>query len=145
MLNYKGMYFSDIINSVFHPTSLKIITSILVSLAFFFGGSYHDALIAIVMLIIFDTVLGVMATYYEGQAITSRRFSRVVQKGIVYFSSISAAYFTDSTIGWQVIQATMISFIAITEFISILENMGRMGFATPKKLLNQLQDFQSQK
>ena len=94
---------------------------------------------------IFDTILGVMATYHEGQAITSRKFSRVVQKGIVYFMAISAGYFADQTIGWQMIQATMIAFIGVTEFISILENMGRMGYATPQRLLNQLKDFKSQK
>jgi toxin secretion/phage lysis holin len=122
-----------------------MVTAILIAASFLFGGEYHDMLTAIVMLIIFDTILGVLATYHEGKAITSRKFSRVVQKGLVYFSAISAGYFTDITIGWQVIQATMIAFIAVTEFISILENMGRLGYQTPKKLLNQLKDFQSQK
>jgi len=139
------MYLQEIISTVFAPTLLKIGTSLVVLLGFLFGGEYHDMLTAIVMLIVFDTLLGVLATYHEGQAITSRKFSRVVQKGLVYFSAISAGYFTDLTIGWNVIQATMIAFIAVTEFISILENMGRLGYQTPKKLLNQLKDFQSQK
>jgi phage-related holin len=59
--------------------------------------------------------------------------------------SISAGYFADITIGWNLIQSVMVGFIGVTEFISILENMGRMGYQTPKKLLNQLKDFQSQK
>jgi len=91
------------------------------------------------------TLLGVSAAYEEGQAITSRKFSRLVQKAIVYLMAISAGYFADITIGWHVVQATMVAFIGVTEFISVLENMGRLGYQTPKKLLNQLKDFQSKK
>lgn len=139
------MYFTDIIISTIEPTLLKICTAGALLFTFFFGDFHQQAILAVLMLMIFDTILGVMATYYEGHAITSRKFSRVIQKGIVYFMAISAGYFADQTIGWQVIQATMIAFIGVTEFISILENMGRMGYQTPKKLLNQLKDFQSQK
>ena len=97
------------------------------------------------MLMVFDTILGLMATYHENQPITSRKFSRVVQKGAVYFIAISAGFYADTTINFHVIQSTMIGFIGITEFISILENMGRLGHQTPKKLLNQLKGFQSKK
>lgn len=139
------MYFQDIISTVFEPTLVKFLASILLLLSFLVGDFHQQAIVAVLMLMIIDTCFGLMATYHEGQAITSRRFSRVVQKGVVYFMAISAGYFADLTIGWQMIQATMIGFIGVTEFISILENMGRLGYATPKKLLNQLQDFKSQK
>jgi toxin secretion/phage lysis holin len=139
------MYFRDIITTVAEVSVIKIMTTLALISSFFFGDFHQQAILAILMLMVFDTVLGVMATYYEGNAITSRKFSRVVQKGIVYFMAISAGYFADLTIGWQVIQATMIAFIGVTEFISILENMGRMGYQTPQRLLNQLKDFQSQK
>ena len=97
------------------------------------------------MLMVFDTILGVMATFHENQPITSRKFSRIIQKGAVYFIAISAGFYADTTINFNLIQSTMIGFIGITEFISILENMGRLGYQTPKKLLNQLKDFQSKK
>jgi toxin secretion/phage lysis holin len=139
------MYFQDIITNTVELTTLKLIASAAVLSTFFFGDFHQQAILAIVMLMVFDTILGMMAAWHEGHPITSRKFSRVVQKGIVYFMGISAGYFADQTIGWQVIQATMIAFIGVTEFISILENMGRMGYQTPKKLLNQLKDFQSQK
>jgi phage-related holin len=139
------MYLQEIITSTMELTTAKIATSVLVALSFFFGDLHTQAILGVLMLMIFDTILGLMATRYEGNAITSRKFSRVVQKGIVYFLGISAGYFADQTIGWQLIQSVMIGFIGVTEFISILENMGRMGYQTPKKLLNQLQDFQSKK
>lgn len=139
------MYFQDIVTSIIEPTYLKVGTSIVLTIAFFFGDFYTQGLIAILMLMIFDTILGLMASWYEGQSITSRKFARVVQKGTVYFMAISAGYFADIAISWQVIQAIMIAFIGVTEFISIIENVGRMGYQTPKKLLNQLKDLQSRK
>lgn len=139
------MYFQEIISTVIEPSMLKIATTGALIFTFFFGDFHQLAILAVLMLMIFDTIMGIMATVHEGQAITSRKFSRVVQKGTVYFMAISAGYFADLTIGWAVIQATMIAFIGVTELISILENMGRMGYATPQKLLNQLKDFQSRK
>jgi toxin secretion/phage lysis holin len=139
------MNFISIVNNVAEPTLLKVIASLAMTFLFLFGDFYTQGILAVLMLMIFDTILGLMATWHEGQPITSRKFSRVVQKGAVYFMSISAGYFADLTIGWQVIQATMIAFIGVTELISILENMGRMGYQTPKSLLNQLKDFQSRK
>lgn len=130
--------------AVLELTTVKIIASVSLSIFFFlFGELYVQALIAVAMLMVFDTILGVAATYSEGMPITSRRFSRVLVKGILYFTAISAGYFADLTVPFDLIQATMIAFVGVTEFISILENVGRMGYETPKKLLNQLRDFKN--
>lgn len=126
-------------------TSAKLLASLLLLFGFFFGDIYKQAILAIMMLIIIDTIFGMVSAYHEGNAITSRKFGRVVQKSTVYMMAISAGYFADITIGWQIIESVMIGFIGVTEFISILENMGRLGYQTPKKLLNQLKDFQSEK
>jgi len=139
------MHFGEIVTTIFEPTFLKVGTSAIMTISFLFGDFHSQALIAILMLMVFDTILGVMATYHENNPITSRRFSRVIQKGAVYFIAISAGYYADTTISFDIIQSTMIGFIGITEFISILENMGRLGYQTPKKLLNQLKGFQSRK
>lgn len=129
-------------NLLFEPTAIKIVTAIAFSLvSFLFGNLYQDALLGILMLMVFDTILGLMAAYHCGEPITSRRFSNAVLKGIIYFTSISAAYFADLTIPGSVIQSTMIGFVGVTEFISILENIGRLGYRTPRKLLNQLNEM----
>lgn len=133
------------ITSVFEPTVIKIVATFVLAYVFLFGDVYTDAVIAIVMLMIFDTILGVWATIYEGEAITSRKFSRALIKGIIYLMSVSAGFFVDLTVPGSMIQSTMIAFVAVTEFISILENAGRLGMETPKKLLNQLKDFKSAK
>lgn len=139
------MNFIEIIQTTFEPTLLKVGATLVLLLMFLVGDIHTQGLIAVMMLMVIDTCFGLCASWKEGKAITSRKFSRVVQKGIVYFMAISAGYFADLTIGWTIIQATMIGFIGVTEFISVIENMGRLGYQTPKKLLNQLKDFQSSK
>lgn len=137
------LYIIQKVQSVFEPTSLKFLTSgVLSVLFFFFGNLYTEALIAITMLMVLDAVLGVWASKHEGAAITSQRFADSVKKGIVYFMAISAGYFVDLTVPLDLVQATMVGFVGVTEFISVLENVGLMGYQTPKKLLNQLRDFQ---
>lgn len=137
--------FLSVIYVVAQPTLIKIVSAIVLTFAFFFGNLYHDAVFAVVMLMVFDTVLGIWATITEGKPITSRRFSRVLIKGTVYLVSISAGYFVDLTVPGNAVQATMIAFVSVTEFISILENAGRLGMEVPKKLLNHLRHFQSEK
>lgn len=88
-------------------------------------------------------ILGIMATIHEKKAITSHRMKRSIHKSFVYFSTMSASFFTDKAIagtlfGLTPFEPVVFGFIAVTEFVSILENVGRMGYATPKKLLNQL-------
>lgn len=105
---------------------------------FFFGSLYTEAIFATIILMIFDTLTALVAAYSNGDQITSKKFSRSVKKGAIYLICISSAYFTDITIPGEFIQSTMIAFVACTELISILENAGKMGFHTPKVLLNQL-------
>lgn len=127
---------------IFSVTDAKITASVGMAVSYFlFGQLYSDALVAVAMLIVIDTILGLSAAYTNNEIIKSRRFGRVVVKGAIYFSAISAGYFADQTIPFNFVQAGMIGFVGMTEFISILENVGRLGFQTPKKLLNQVKDL----
>lgn len=129
------------IELVLEPNTLKVVTAGAMALfSFFFGAVYNDAITAIIILMVMDTIFGIAAAYKQKQAITSRRFGRSVVKGIVYLTAISAGYFADLTIPYDFIQSTMVAFVGVTEFISIIENMGRLGFKTPDKLLNTLHE-----
>ena len=140
------MQFHEIISTAAEPTLIKAMTTVIIAIAFFLFGDLHtQAITSVLMLVLLDTVFGVVSAYQNGIQITSRRFSRIVQKSIVYLLAISAGYFTDVTIGWHLVQSTMIAFIGVTECISILEKMGQLGYATPQRLLNQLQEFKASK
>lgn len=131
------------IQKLFELWDLKIFAGVAFGImSFFFGHFYTDALVAIMMLMFIDFVLAVAAAKLSGEPVTSRKAGRTLIKGIVYLSAISAGYFADLTIPFDFIQGAMIGFVGVTEFISVLENVGRLGFHTPKKLLNQLKDYQ---
>lgn len=131
---------------VFEPTMAKwVLSGIFTTVSFLFGDAYIAGLVGVLMLMVFDTIMGIMASLHEGNSISSAKFSRALLKGTVYFVAISGAYYADTTIPFDVIQATMIAFVGLTEFISILENIGRMGFNTPKKLLNDLKGLRDSK
>lgn len=108
--------------------------------AFMVGNIYNAEIIAVAMLMVIDAVTGVGATLIEKKAVTSRRFAHSVVKALVYFLAISAGKFLDTSVPGDLVQYSTIGFVAVTEFISILENIGRMGFRTPQIVLNSLKE-----
>ncbi|MBN9503640.1 MAG: hypothetical protein BGO01_20655 [Armatimonadetes bacterium 55-13] len=88
------------------------------------------------VLILLDTATGVWAGIVSGKQITSARFSRVLTKFFGYGAVVyvcSAA--TKTLAGTGQLQSTAISgvlgFVVLTEGISILENVGKMGVKAP--------------
>jgi phage-related holin len=126
----------DTLTKLFDHSLLKVMVGLTIS--FLFGSLYNEALMAIVILAVMDVLTGLTATYHEDKPVSSRRFMRKVYSLTVYLLAISAGYFADLTIPGSFIQGTMIAFVGCTEFLSILENIGRMGYQTPQKLLNTL-------
>lgn len=133
--------FSKIILKLVEIPLLKVVIAFALTFAsFMLGDLYTTEVIAVVMLMVFDFVTGIAATVFEGNAIRSKRMAHSVVKCVVYFMAISAGKFLDASLPGEFAQYATIGFVATTEFISILENIGRMGFQTPKKLLNQLRE-----
>ena len=126
---------------------LKCATTVgLLTYSFFFGDIEKTIIVAVIVLTIFDMITGIMASVKTGHDIKSKRLLNTAIKLFIYMLLISAGQLTESAIGLEIKADEVITFvIAITEIISILENASRMGYAIPKKLLNQLKDFKSQK
>lgn len=108
--------------------------------SFMVGNLYNAEIIAVAMLMVIDSLTGVGATLIEKKAVTSKRFAHSVIKAVVYFLAISASKFLDTSVPGDFVQYSTIGFVAVTEFISILENIGRMGFKTPQLILNNLKE-----
>lgn len=121
----------------------KVFIATLVSAAeFLFGIVNHSALIMLVVLVIFDFITAIMVQYKTGQPIESRKALKTTTKLVVYGIFSSGGYLTEQIVpGQTFIDSAVISFLAITELISITENIGKLGFAIPKKLLNRLEDL----
>lgn len=132
-----------------NPIMQKIFSSILVKawaavvFAVLFDPSKGAEMTAVFVLILIDFVTGVSAAKHIDEQIKSAKIFRSGVKVLTYFGMISAGYLLETSIGYNMgADEILIAFLAATEFISIMENMGKLGFQTPKKLLNVVEDIQ---
>jgi len=111
----------------------------------FFGFDDQLILRAMLFLIIFDFITGIIAARNSGEVIKSKGIVRSAFKVAVYGLLISAGHLTEQvTPGTWYIQDAVITFLALTEMISIIENVGKMGYAIPRKLLARLQKLRDE-
>ena len=133
----------DISHSLVAYMEPKIVASAsLAAYAFFLSPLYLQLQLALIALLTFDAITGVMAAKYTGTSITARRLFRTPQKMFVYILLVSAAHLADLFIisTGAYFEFFMMFYLALTEFTSVIENIGKMGFKTPRKLLNQITD-----
>jgi phage-related holin len=122
----------------FDDPFVKVLTGFFFAITTTFTGlENYNGVIAVLILYVIDTITGVMASRHEGY---KANYFRAVEKGTVYFMALSAGYFADQTIPFTLIQVTLIGFIGMTEFVSILENISRLGVPVPKKLLKHIRE-----
>lgn len=109
---------------------------------FFFNEAKTDAMLALLFLIFFDFITGIALAKKTGIEIKSAKIFRSALKVAVYFMLVSSGYLTCKA-GIEIIpiDSIIIMFLATTELISIIENFGKMGYAIPQKLLNQLEEY----
>lgn len=141
-------YTNDLLISVFAYIDFKLLASGLFSIAsFFFGASLQNmALVALFTLIIFDSISGISAAYRTGVQIESVKILRTVIKICIYFLFVSAGHLCDMvTQNILPIENTIIAFLAVTELVSIMENIGKMGYVVPQTLLNKLKEIRDSK
>lgn len=132
---------------IFNYTKSKVIVSFVVPLfAFMFGFENILILKCLMLLVVIDFVTGIISAYMSGDAITSRRAVKSAFKVAIYGVLISSAHLSEKIIPSGLFIETIVSsFLALTEFVSILENTGKMGYGIPKKLLNKLQQLRDEK
>lgn len=116
------------------------------ALTFLFGETNHDALIALTALISIDLVTALIAKYKIGEEIESRKVLKSVTKLVIYGLFVSAAHLTERIVpGATFMDEVAISFLAVTELVSVMENIAKMGYSMPQKLLNNLKQIKEQK
>lgn len=123
--------------------SLKVPLALLVGFSdFLLGPESHPITLMLVTLIIFDFITAVMVAIRRGEPIESKRALQTVTKIVVYGVFLSASHLTEQIVpGNTFLDETASSFLAITELISVIENVGHLGYAIPKKLLNRLEEI----
>lgn len=119
------------------------IMGLIVAADYLIGAENFATMGMLLVLIIFDFITALMVQYKIGNEVTSRKAFKTVSKIIVYALLVSGSVLTENIIpGTTFLDNMAISFLAITELISIIENIGHMGYAVPKKLLNKLESIQ---
>ena len=137
-----------LITKVFRAIEAKLAVGIgLGTLTFFFDAVYKDALLSIIFLIVFDFLTAIAANKKSGARIESAKVFRSAVKAAIYFLLISAVHLAENATNRVLpfMDETIMGFLAVTELISIMENVGMMGYAVPQKLLNQLEKFKKDK
>lgn len=119
----------------------KWVAAFLVSATnYFLGGpSGVELLAGAAGLIVLDTVTGFWAAKQSGEPVTSAKLSRVLTKllgyGAVIVVSSVVLHAVPNAVGWRDLTAAgVLTLVIMTEAISILENVRKMGLALPGPL-----------
>lgn len=133
--------------TLFSKTWVKFVVSIAFPLySFLFNPLKTNLYYAIAALIIFDFITAIFATIHNNEKITSAKASRTLVKLLVYGLMVSGATLTDRFIvgNIELFADLTMGFVAITEFISILENIHKLGFEVPSNVIKRLNELKKQ-
>lgn len=140
--------FRDIFTSIFQHPIFKTMTTFFISFASFgFDLSREDVYYALVILILVDCFTAMLAAYNTGIQIRSSRFFRTPVKLVIYFGLIFVTHISGYAVPYlsEAIDTTMISFLTMTELISILENVHKLGYEVPNSLIRRLINIKNEK
>lgn len=114
--------------------------------AYLFGLENQSMVSAVLVLVVFDFITAIISKYRIGEVIESRKALKSATKTVIYGIFLSSAHLTGTVLpAGELLDGIAASFLAITEFISIIENIGKMGYVMPKKLLNRLYELRDEK
>ncbi|SKA80089.1 toxin secretion/phage lysis holin [Caloramator quimbayensis] len=124
----------DYISKVFEMWQIKLIVGSFIMIF----SPFKVSIIVLFILIIIDTITA-CSYAIKIRKFTSRRFQRAVKKIAVYFTTVFVVRLLEIGIE-TIIQTNMVtrlilSFLILTEAISILENLTLLGLPIPPKIL----------
>ena len=132
--------FKQILTKLSENAAIKLIMSLAgTSWVFIFGDNVHFVYV-ILLLILIDTSTGVWKAA-KARIVSSKGFFKFTAKVLVYLMLLATAALIDKSLPVHFSLTLMGSFLAITEAISILENIAILGFPVPTKLVKVLKDY----
>lgn len=114
---------------------------------FFLDTVLAKSMVALFFLILFDWITGMFAAHVNKEKIKSLKILRTPIKIGIYFMLITVARLSEYSLPdvMRYLDETVIAFLALTELISNIENVGKMGYAIPQKLLAKLKSLRDKK
>lgn len=110
---------------------------------FLFDSIKTDAMIAVVLLVIFDFITAISAAIKVKEPIESAKVRRTAIKLFLYSIMVSGGHLVDVSLNGLLpfdMDSIVISFLAITELISIFENVRKSGYDVPTNLIKFLKE-----
>ena len=131
----------ELLNKLVDATIIKTASSVLfIILSFGFDSIQHKAIVALFILMWADCFSAIWAAYKSGDTIKSAKIFRTPVKIVIYFGLVYFAHITEYGLPAMlgILDETVIAFCVVTELISIMENINKMGYPVPTKLLSKL-------
>jgi|SRR3972149_8504349 len=143
-LAYSNTYIKHLIITIKDYFYQKAVISFFLPIfGFLFNVDNTKLMIALLLLVVMDFITGVISAYKNKEVITSQKCFHTPLKIFIYGILVSGGHLVEIATGitFLSIDELIISYLALTEFISLLENADKMGYQTPKTLLNKLRDI----
>jgi toxin secretion/phage lysis holin len=140
------IYTKYLLSVAFHPTVIKTIWTVAyICATFLFDINQSVQLISLFILVLLDFVSGVSASVYTKEPIRSSKIKHTAIKLTAYFAVIAGAHLAENGLShyFAVLDETVTAFFLLTELVSLLENIGRLGVDTPKGLIQKLLDYKN--
>lgn len=117
--------------------NVKIVLSGLSFVGEFVFGAHKEALLVVFLLIILDTITGLIKASKKKE-VSSRRFYTFASKLLVYTILMACASLVDKAIPIALAMPVIYTFLAATEGISIMENLSELGYPVPISIISRL-------
>ena len=122
---------------------LKMILKLIIGSCIAFFAPIYPAMVAVGILIMIDTMTGVIAAKKNGETITSKKLGGAITKSLVYQLLIISAHLCELYLFEQIpFVKISLAFLAMTEFTSINENIQK---STGKSMLTYIKTYLDEK
>ena len=110
------------------------------SILHYLFGAFDALLIALIAIVTFDYITGVLAAIYEKRLSSATGFRGILKK-VAILMVVAVAHIIGQIVGADWMRSFVIGFYLANESISILENAGKMNVGIPQKLLDVLEQL----
>lgn len=125
-----------------HFSMKTALTALYVIGSFLFGGLSSQAVLGLIVLITMDFCVAIWDERKHGQEVTAKKSKRTPIKILVYFSMIAGGHMVEYglPVQAQLLDDSILAFLLVTELISVMKHFGNLGYKTPNKIINSLQE-----
>lgn len=136
--------FKTVVLNLFESVEIKLVVSLMIYACQWLFQTSGEAIVVVYCLVMLDTMTGIMIACHKGQ-LSSSGFFRFAAKLLVYLILMATASLVDKTMPIKMAIPLTYSFLAVTEAISIMENLSLLGYPVPSKLLKSLKIMNNKK